>query len=242
MYRQPSLFGTDEVGVDAAFNSLDRRWLDAASYVDYCPTWLSGADGVFEQLLNGVTWLTRQVPMYDRIVDEPRLHSWWRASGATPEPLLVLAEARAVLSEHYGVAFDTIGLNYYRDQHDSVAWHRDRHQRSVRNPIVAIVSVGDRRPFRLRPHGGGASIVYQLGHGDLLVMGGACQHGWEHTITKLTTGVGPRISITYRHGTVDDAAGEGAGAPDYELPAQNPVLGSERRDPGRLLPGLGSGH
>ncbi len=201
MYRQPSLFGTDQVGVDPGFGSLDRRWLDSASYLDYCPGWLSGADAVFEQLVDGVAWLTRTVPMYDRVVDEPRLHSWWRASSGTPEPLPVLAEARPVLGERYGIVFDSIGLNYYRDRHDSVAWHRDRHQRSVRDPVVAIVSVGDRRPFRLRPHGGGASIAYHLGHGDLLVMGGCCQHSWEHTVPKMSTGVGPRISITYRHGT-----------------------------------------
>ncbi|MEJ7721774.1 MAG: alpha-ketoglutarate-dependent dioxygenase AlkB [Ilumatobacteraceae bacterium] len=128
------------------------------------------------------------------------LHGWWREDRGAAEPLPVLATMRAVLAERYGVALDSIGLNLYRDRHDSVAWHRDRHRRTVRQPVVAIVSVGDRRPFRLRPRGGGAPVAFELGHGDLFVMGGSCQHDWEHTVPKCTAGVGPRISITFRHG------------------------------------------
>ena len=201
MYRQPTLFASTDVSLDSEFSSLQRRWLDGESFLDFGPTWLTGGDVVFEALLDGVEWRTRKVKMYQRLVDEPRLHHWWRASGGSPEPLPILGEARRLLSARYDVCFDSIGLNCYRDRHDSVAWHRDRHHRTMHDPFVAIVSVGDRRPFRLRPLGGGPPITYQLGHGDLLVMGGACQHRFEHTIPKLSAGVGPRISVTYRHGT-----------------------------------------
>jgi alkylated DNA repair dioxygenase AlkB len=80
-----------------------------------------------------------------------------------------------------------------------VAWHGDRHRLTVDDPVVAIVSVGEPRPFRLRPRGGGPSRSFDLGHGDLFVMGGACQHDWEHSVPKVRQ-AGPRISITYRHG------------------------------------------
>jgi alkylated DNA repair dioxygenase AlkB len=69
----------------------------------------------------------------------------------------------------------------------------------VTNPVVAIVSLGQPRPFRIRRKGGGASRSWELGHGDLFVMGGACQHDWEHTVPKVRTAE-PRISITFRHG------------------------------------------
>ena len=68
---------------------------------------------------------------------------------------------------------------------DSVAWHGDRHRHLATNPVIAIVSVGAPRPFKLRPRGGGSSVGWQLGNGDLFVMGGACQHEWEHTVPKV---------------------------------------------------------
>jgi alkylated DNA repair dioxygenase AlkB len=68
----------------------------------------------------------------------------------------------------------------------------------VVNPTIAIVAVGSRPPLRLRPNTGGRSLSIDHGAGDLLVMGGACQHRWQHTVPK-SRHAGPRISITYRH-------------------------------------------
>ena len=68
----------------------------------------------------------------------------------------------------------------------------------ITNPIIAIVSLGRPRPLKLRPRGGGPSISYSLGEGDLFVMGGACQHDWEHCVPKLSTEPGPRLSVTFR--------------------------------------------
>jgi alkylated DNA repair dioxygenase AlkB len=50
----------------------------------------------------------------------------------------------------------------------------------------------------MRPKGGGRSYVWELGDGDLFVMGGACQHGWEHTVPKVRVTTGPRMSISFR--------------------------------------------
>ena len=199
---QGSLFGLDEVTVDTAFRDLTRHELDDSSWVDHCAGWLNGSDRVLDELIKCMPWTHRQVPMYDRIVDEPRLSTWWRENDGTPEALPVFAEARRLLCTHYEKHFDSIGYNYYRDEHDSVAWHGDRHRHEVANPVVAIIAVGEPRPFRLRPAGGGASITFPSGHGDLLVMGGACQHRWEHCVPKQSGPLGPRISISYRHGIV----------------------------------------
>ena len=69
---------------------------------------------------------------------------------------------------------------------------------AVRNPVIAIVSLGAPRPLRLRPRGAGRSLSWNLGNGDLLVMGGACQHDWEHTVPKVRVTTGPRMSVTFR--------------------------------------------
>jgi alkylated DNA repair dioxygenase AlkB len=117
--------------------------------------------------------------------------------------LPVIEEMRVVLSARYGVELDSGGINFYRDGRDSVAWHGDRIPKEVVDPIVGIVSVGEPRKFLLRPKGGGPSVKFMLGRGDLLVTGGATQRAWDHAVPKVAV-AGPRISITFRHGIPTD--------------------------------------
>lgn len=204
MFLQGSLWSVGEIGIDPRA-SIERIGLDQTSWIDHAPGWLTGSDDVFETLVEVLAWRQRRdVPMYDRLVDEPRLTCWWRDEHGSSEPLPALGILRRELSQRYGVDFDSIGFNLYRDGDDSVAWHGDRHRHHVVDPIVAIVSVGAPRPLRLRPRAGGPSVgspprSWALGRGDLFVMGGACQHDWEHTVPKVRA-AGARISITFRHG------------------------------------------
>lgn len=116
---------------------------------------------------------------------------------ALPPPLREIA---TVLSERYGVGFDSVWVNLYRDGEDSVAWHGDRNAKVLTNPMVVTVSLGARRRFLLRPRGTTRAVhLLEPGQGDLVVMGGACQHEWEHQVPKTRRPVGPRMSVTIRH-------------------------------------------
>ena len=65
--------------------------------------------------------------------------------------------------------------------------------------MVAIVSLGTPRPLLLRPARRRARpLRFEVGHGDLLVMGGSCQRTWEHAVPKTSQPVGPRISVQFR--------------------------------------------
>lgn len=200
VFLQRSLFGTCDPNVDTQFLQTERVELDATSWVDHGPGWLAGSDALFDDLLDRLSLRQRRnIPMYDQLVDEPRLTAWWHADDQPAgEPHELLADIRQLLLERYHRPFDSIGFNLYRDGNDSVAWHGDRHRHVVVNPVIAIVSVGAPRPFRLRPRGGGQSLSWSLGNGDLFVMGGACQHLWEHTVPKVRLTTGPRLSITFR--------------------------------------------
>ena len=139
--------------------------------------------------------------IYDRTVPVPRLLARYPPGEALPHP--VLDEARTALNAHYaeelGEPFVSAGLCLYRDGNDSVAWHGDRIAReSPRDTMVAIVSLGATRPFGLRPKSGGPALRLQVGHGDLLVMGGSCQRTWLHGIPKVANCLGARISIQFR--------------------------------------------
>lgn len=174
---------------------LERIALDERSWVDVARNWLRGADDVLDVLVETVDWHQGRRRMWDRMVDDPRLSSRYHECDALPHP--VLAEVRSALSFRYATRFGGVGLNYYRDGTDSVAPHADRELRDVDDALVAIVTLGARRPFLLRPRGGGRSIDLAPASGDLLVMGGACQAGWEHGVPKVVR-AGPRVSATWR--------------------------------------------
>jgi alkylated DNA repair dioxygenase AlkB len=190
---EPSLGG---LGAEIVRTQLDRR-----SWVDHQFGWLRGSEPVFERLADAAPWRAERRQMYDRVVDVPRLVCWYDADATLPHPLL--AEARMRLSAHYRnelpEGFATAGLCYYRDGRDSVAWHGDTIGRGrSEDTLVAILSLGAPRALLLRPSGGGRSHRFMLGHGDLLVMGGACQRAWEHAVPKTSKPCGPRISVQFR--------------------------------------------
>jgi alkylated DNA repair dioxygenase AlkB len=198
---QASLFDAAGEPALGSLRPLERRTLSAGAWVDVLPGWLSGADKLFEKLAVGVKWHGERRQMYDRMVDVPRLLRFYHADEPLPEP--ILTDARNALSGHYatqlGEPFRTVGMCYYRDGRDSVAWHGDRNGRGAsEDTMVAILSVGTARPLLLRPRGGGDILRFALGHGDLIVMGGSCQRTWEHAIPKMARTIGPRISIQFR--------------------------------------------
>ncbi|MEL6891716.1 MAG: alpha-ketoglutarate-dependent dioxygenase AlkB, partial [Actinomycetota bacterium] len=172
MFRQASLFGGDDPFVDLDFSRAARSGLSGTSWVEYTPEWLCGSDTLYDALLEVLDFRQRTaIPMYDRLLDEPRLTAWWNEADGRPEPHEVLADVRMLLSERFERHFDSIGFNLYRNQRDSVAWHADRHRHRVTDPVVAILSVGESRPFQMRqaPVDGasGASLTWGLGGGDL---------------------------------------------------------------------------
>ncbi|WP_250549531.1 alpha-ketoglutarate-dependent dioxygenase AlkB [Pseudonocardia sp. H11422] len=202
---QPSLLdaGADaSCEVDTGFHGLRRHELRAGAWVDHRPGWLHGADALFERLLELTPWHRRDIRMYERVLPEPRLTHRWSLSdgtcGSAGEPPPALRSMARALGEHYGVEFTQIGANLYRDGDDSVAWHGDRVARELPSAVVALVSLGAVRPFRLRPTGGGTSVGFLPGPGDLLVMGGSCQRTWQHAVPKVRA-AGPRISVQFRH-------------------------------------------
>src|SRR5579875_1017668 len=138
--------------------------------------------------------------MYERTLPEPRLTAGWSSDAASADSPQVLRAMCRALSKRYSVGFDRVWVNLYRDGRDSVAWHGDRNRLVMTNPIVATVSLGGRRTFLLRPRGtSAAQHRLEPGPGDLVVMGGACQAEWEHTVPKTAKPVAARMSATIRH-------------------------------------------
>jgi alkylated DNA repair dioxygenase AlkB len=178
-----------------SFDGLRRDHLDATSWVDLVPGWVPDHADLFAELLREAPWRQRTRVMWDHEVLEPRM----TAAYGFPLPP-ALEELRVALCGRYGVELDSCLVNLYRDGNDAVAWHGDTVRKTLRNPLVVTVSLGSSRRFLVRKRGGGPVLKeYAPGQGDLMVMGGAMQHDYEHTVPRDARASGARMSVTMRH-------------------------------------------
>ena len=163
-----------------------------------------GADDLFAEVQTRLDWYRGRRLMYGTWYDEPRMSARHKMSDAVV-PNVIPAAART-LSVKYGRRFSGLFCNYYQTGQDSVAWHADRIGRTKVDPLVAIISLGGPRVFAMRDQRrskdkalGASTLRWEMRSGDLLVMGGATQHHWEHSIPKVKAAP-PRISLTTRAG------------------------------------------
>jgi len=159
----------------------------------------------FDQLHEGIAWKAGRRLMYEREVDVPRLRAHFHSDD--PDLPAALREALAVVATAANTAFDSIGLNLYRDQRDSVAPHNDRLADIVRGQPIALLSLGATRRMSIRakqpPH---RRLQVDLEAGSLLLMSWTTQLHYDHAIPKQRMPVGPRISLAFRvrRGTTAD--------------------------------------
>jgi alkylated DNA repair dioxygenase AlkB len=200
--HQPSMWDlAEQPALTELLGRVQRRPLSRGAWVDHLPGWVTGSESVLEVLLGDIGWRADRRQMYEREVAVPRLLRWFGPGEELPHPLVTAA--REALNRYYGPElgepFVSAGMCLYRDGRDSVAWHGDRLGRArSADTMVAILSLGAPRPLMLRPVGGGQSLRFPVGHGDLVVMGGSCQRTWEHCIPKTAKPVGPRVSVQFR--------------------------------------------
>jgi alkylated DNA repair dioxygenase AlkB len=223
--RVLSLFGSGPPRVSPRPEFV-RHQLDPCCWVDYGHGFLTGGDTLFDRMVAELPWDQGRRLMYGTWHDEPRLTARLDLDDAAVPP--VVDEAVAVLSERYRRRFHGLFCNYYRGPDDGVAWHADRIGRQAVDPLVAIISLGGPRRFVMRsmkaddagtdaqPGPARASVRWLMHSGDLLVMGGATQHHWEHAVPKVKRAPA-RISLTTRAGFDRDRGVEpDAGGPDSD--------------------------
>lgn len=151
----------------------------------------------FEELRAGIQWRSERRPMYDRLVDVPRLVASYALDDPTlPNPI---SGMRPAVETFCGVPFTSAGLNFYRDGNDSVAPHGDHVERGPDNAPVALVSLGATRRMTIRSKAKPRRVFDRdLEPGSLLVMSYESHLNFEHGIPKTRSPVGPRISVAFR--------------------------------------------
>ena len=146
--------------------------------------------------------------MFGKEVLIPRCTSWYgdenmhyKYSGINNIPLPwtdELNELKAKVEQQANATFNSVLLNQYRDGNDSVGWHADDEKELGENPIIASINFGATRAFILKHNTTKEKIIIDLTHGSLLVMGGAMQHNWKHTIPKRKKVIDTRVNLTFR--------------------------------------------
>ena len=190
MQRQLDLFSARTPSFDAGFRGVRRIALAHGAWIEHARGWVAGHDALFEELARAVPWRNETMHIYDKDVVVPRLLGAPARGG-------IVEEMRAALSARYGEELIHTSAALYRDGRDSVAMHGDTTARDMVEALVATVSLGAPRRFLMKPTEGGPSIPFELGGGDLFVMGGTCQRTWRHGIAKVRS-AGPRIAIMFR--------------------------------------------
>ena len=183
---------------------VERVELDAASWVDVVRGLVVDADVLHDELAASVAWQPSRVFRYERWIDEPRLGAFQAGDERHP----ALQEAERWISTRYRVRFDGVALVQYRNERDSVGFHRDRELRWLDETVIGVLTLGARRPWLMRPLGGrrrpaedddlADAIDLAPASGDLLVMGGRCQADWLHAVPKVQGRVRSRVSAQWR--------------------------------------------
>lgn len=185
--------------------------VEANSWFALCPAWLAQDQILLDHLREQLGWEQRAIHLFGRAYPQPRLISWagslpYRYSGQTlppcpfPPPLVPLLRAVRELAD---VPFNHVLLNYYRDGHDGMGWHADDEPELGSAPLIASLSLGTPRDFRIKPKRelkleNPACYQFRLGHGALLIMGGHLQSHYVHALPKRKREPRPRLNLTFR--------------------------------------------
>lgn len=186
---------------------MDHPDLDLALH----PAFLGSAtaDAIFERLKTAIAWRQDAITLFGKTHPLPRLHQWYadpgltyRWSGLAMEPLpwtADLLEVKQAIEDHVSHSFNSVLANLYRDGRDAMGWHSDDEPELGEHPVIASLSLGATRDFRLRHRSGKASpVTLALTHGSLLIMRGSTQHAWQHSLPRRARCQAERINLTFR--------------------------------------------
>jgi alkylated DNA repair dioxygenase AlkB len=165
---------------------------------------------LMRRLVDETPWRQETITLWGKQHLQPRLSAWYgdADSGYTysgvvlrPQPwTATLARIKSDVENATACRFNSVLLNFYRDENDSVGWHSDAEPELGKFPVIASLSLGETRTFRLRHRSrkDQKPVAIDLIDGSLLLMAGATQRFWQHAVMKEREPRGPRINLTFR--------------------------------------------
>lgn len=203
---QTSLFGDHSTSFDS-FEAFSLPQAELRYYAHYFSQ--IEADELFATLRHEIDWQQHCIRIAGVERLQPRLSAWYGDPDAhysyshlrlQPSPWTqTLLELKQRLEASCNTSFNSVLLNLYRDQQDSMGWHADDEKELGSRPVIASLSFGASRDFLIK-HKVDPQLKRKvaLEHGSLLVMGGDMQSHWLHAIAKQKEQLGPRLNLTFR--------------------------------------------
>ena len=189
----------------------ERLPLEGAEVVFYRSFFSEDESRVFfASLVEDTPWRQEEIVIWGKKVRQPRLTAWYgdssksySYSGLILNPLPWtedLLKIRAKVEKACGFVFNSVLLNLYRSNEDSMGFHSDDEPELGLRPTIASVSFGAERDFVLKSKKNrNLTFKLSLGSGSLLVMGGDTQTNWKHGVPKSTRPRGARLNLTFRN-------------------------------------------
>lgn len=164
------------------------------------------SDRLYEKLLHKTKWREYEMEIFDKTVTAPRMIAWYEdkdnvgADPNGPDWNYELLTIRSRVEKELKLDFNAVLLNLYRNGKDGVSWHSDKEHNTGANPIIASVTFGETRMFRLRHkfRKDIPKVEIPLHHGSFLLMAGTTNSFWQHQVPKTARDVLPRINLTFR--------------------------------------------
>jgi alkylated DNA repair dioxygenase AlkB len=163
---------------------------------------------LFAQLCAELPWQTQPIRMFGKWLMQPRLICWVGDPGTVytyshqvqhPQPWTpTLQTLRCRIEAITGARYNSVLINRYRNQHDSVSWHADNEAVLGPTPAIASLSLGATRRFQLRHPRRALRHTLHLADGSLLLMAGPTQRHWQHAVPKESRPTGERLNLTFR--------------------------------------------
>jgi alkylated DNA repair dioxygenase AlkB len=170
----------------------------------------ASAENLLRDLIADVPWRAEEIVVWGKRHIQPRLVAWFGDEGCSysyskirMQPLRwtdALSALRAEVERTTGAEFNSVLLNYYRNQHDSMGFHSDDEPELGPQPVIASVSLGERRTLVLKHKTRKElkRVKLPLESGSLLLMKGDTQRNWKHGVDKESRPCGPRVNLTFR--------------------------------------------
>ncbi len=190
--------------------SVEEFELPGADLTLHKSVWVQpDGDLLCQQLVEDLEWSQDKISMFGQVHDVPRLNAWYGDrdcsyswSGIQMSPMEwtpALSSIRQRVIELAGEEFNSVLANLYRDGSDKVDWHADDEQVLGLTPVIASVSFGASRKFRLRRKDRSLKATdIVLDSGDVLIMRGSTQQLWEHEVPRSKRVKEPRVNLTFR--------------------------------------------
>jgi len=173
----------------------------------------SEAQLLFTELQSSLAWQEEAIFIFGKSIKVPRLMCWigdadayYRYSGVDHQPSPWTQSLQAIrqrVEQQCQHSFNSVLANLYRDGQDSMGCHADNEKELGLNPLIASLSLGEERLFRLHHKQRKERLDMFLQSGDLLIMAGALQHHWLHSLPKTKKSKNPRINLTFRKIFID---------------------------------------